>query len=70
MEGTVMGEPSPPPLLVLPYGRTLDIPDDSIPPGAEHLGPMPHVFLADEAFPLRRNIMRPYPGYNTGEKSV
>ena len=50
--------------------NTLGIPDDSILPGAEHLGPMPHVFLADEAFPLRRNIMRPYPGYNTGEKKV
>ncbi|XP_062387121.1 uncharacterized protein LOC134100772 [Sardina pilchardus] len=50
--------------------NTLGIPEDSILPGAEHLGPMPHVFLADEAFPLRRNIMRPYPGYNTGEKKV
>ncbi|KAK0137628.1 Protein ALP1-like [Merluccius polli] len=50
--------------------NTLGIPADSPLPGAEHLGPMPHVFLADEAFPLRRNIMRPYPGHNTGEKNV
>ncbi|KAK0152497.1 hypothetical protein N1851_005982 [Merluccius polli] len=44
--------------------NTLGIPADCPLPGAEHLGPMPHVFLADEAFPLRRNIMRPYPGHN------
>ena len=50
--------------------NTLGIPADSPLPGAEHLGPMPHVLLADEAFPLRRNIMRPYPGHNTGEKKV
>ena len=50
--------------------NTLGIPADSPLPGAEHLGPMPHVFLADEAFPLRQNIMRPYPGHNTGEKNV
>ncbi|CAL8370006.1 unnamed protein product [Gadus morhua 'NCC'] len=36
------------------HQNTLGIPDDSILPGAEHLGPMPHVFLADEAFPLRQ----------------
>ncbi|KAL2092988.1 hypothetical protein ACEWY4_010300 [Coilia grayii] len=50
--------------------NTLGIPEDTILPGAEHLGPMPYVFVADEAFPLRRNIMRPYPGYNIGERKV
>ncbi|KAL2085802.1 hypothetical protein ACEWY4_019122 [Coilia grayii] len=47
---------------------SLDIPEDSPLPGAEHLGAMPFVFVADEAFPLRKNIMRPYPGHTAGEK--
>ena len=34
---------------------TLDLPEDRTLPGAPHLGRQPHVFLADEAFPLRRN---------------
>lgn len=41
---------------------TLNIPEDVSLPGAEHLGPMPHVFVGDEAFPLRKNMMRPFPG--------
>ncbi|XDV17638.1 hypothetical protein PO909_023470, partial [Leuciscus waleckii] len=49
---------------------SLRIPEDSPLPGAEHLGAMPYVFLADEAFPLCRNILRPYPGHNTGERKV
>ncbi|KAL2087835.1 hypothetical protein ACEWY4_016663 [Coilia grayii] len=47
---------------------SLDIPEDSPLPGAEHLGAMPFVFVADEAFPLRKNIMCPYPGHTAGEK--
>lgn len=43
---------------------TLQIPEDALLPGAEHLGPQPHVFVADEAFPLRRDLMRPFPGAN------
>lgn len=40
---------------------TLDLPHDRPIPGADHRGPQPHVFVADEAFPLRRNLMRPFP---------
>lgn len=41
---------------------TLEIPQPASLPGAEDLGPVPHVFVGDEAFPLRPNLMRPYPG--------
>uniref|UniRef100_A0A667WJE6 DDE Tnp4 domain-containing protein n=1 Tax=Myripristis murdjan TaxID=586833 RepID=A0A667WJE6_9TELE len=43
---------------------TLDLPEDAPLPGAAHLGPMPHTFVADEAFPFKRNMLRPYPGRN------
>lgn len=33
-------------------------------PGAEHLGPLPYAFVADEAFPLHRYLLRPSPGKN------
>ncbi|KAL1250685.1 hypothetical protein QQF64_018481 [Cirrhinus molitorella] len=41
---------------------TLGLPEDTLLPGAEDLGHQPHVFVADEAFPLRRDMMRPFPG--------
>ncbi|XP_035520049.1 putative nuclease HARBI1 [Morone saxatilis] len=41
---------------------TLSLPPDRQLPGAEHLGPLPHVLVGDEALPLLRNLMRPYPG--------
>ena len=43
---------------------TLGVPADATIPGAEDLGPLPHTFVGDEAFPLRRHLMRPYPGRN------
>ncbi|CAM4537269.1 unnamed protein product [Leuciscus chuanchicus] len=43
---------------------TLGVPPDAIIPGAEDLGPLPHTFVGDKAFPLRRHLMRPYPGRN------
>ena len=39
----------------------LDIPGPKQLPGAAHLGALPHVIIADEAFPLKPTIMHPYP---------
>uniref|UniRef100_A0A3B3T7M1 DDE Tnp4 domain-containing protein n=1 Tax=Paramormyrops kingsleyae TaxID=1676925 RepID=A0A3B3T7M1_9TELE len=47
---------------------SLGIPVDKPLPGAEHLGPIPYVFVADEAFPLRRHMMRPHPGQKIGRE--
>ncbi|KAJ8369224.1 hypothetical protein SKAU_G00092520 [Synaphobranchus kaupii] len=43
---------------------TLKLPGDRLLPGAENLGAQPHVFVADETFPLQRHLMRPFPGSN------
>ena len=42
----------------------LDLPPDECIPGAEHRGPMPYVFVGDEAFGLSRNLMRPFAAKN------
>ena len=39
----------------------LDVPGPKLLPAAADMGPMPHIIVADEAFPLKPNIMRPYP---------
>ena len=41
------------------YAGTLQIPEPSAIPGCEE-DTMPYVFLADDAFPLSENIMKPY----------
>uniref|UniRef100_A0A3B1JES6 DDE Tnp4 domain-containing protein n=1 Tax=Astyanax mexicanus TaxID=7994 RepID=A0A3B1JES6_ASTMX len=43
---------------------TLQLPEDTVISGSDHRGPIPHVFVGDEAFPLRSNLMRPFPGTN------
>lgn len=45
---------------VLDY--SINFPEDAPLPGAPHLGPMPYVIVGDEAFPLQKNLMRPFPG--------
>uniref|UniRef100_A0A671U8L1 DDE Tnp4 domain-containing protein n=1 Tax=Sparus aurata TaxID=8175 RepID=A0A671U8L1_SPAAU len=45
---------------------TLDLPLDALLPGADHMGRQPYVFVADEAFPLHRNLMRSFPGHQSG----
>ena len=40
----------------------LSLPSDDIITGAEHLGKLPYVIVGDEAFPLQKHLMRPYPG--------
>lgn len=43
---------------------TLGLPQPFPLPGREK--PVPYVFVADDAFPLSRNLIKPYPGRNTG----
>lgn len=42
--------------------NSLGIPANSLLPDAHHLGPMPYVFVGDEAFPLQSHLLRPFPG--------
>lgn len=41
---------------------TLNVPPPSELPGASELGKVNHVIVADEAFPLKPYLLRPYPG--------
>ncbi|KAK0147772.1 Protein ALP1-like [Merluccius polli] len=45
-------------------GGTLDFPEDKEFPEAGHCRKMPYVLVGDEAFPLRRYLMRPFHGSN------
>ncbi|XP_034052980.1 protein ANTAGONIST OF LIKE HETEROCHROMATIN PROTEIN 1-like [Gymnodraco acuticeps] len=41
---------------------SLQLPPDTVIAGSERRGPLPHVFVGDEAFPLLDNLLRPFPG--------
>ena len=41
---------------------TLNLPPRKSLPGAENNEKLPHVIVGDEAFPMKPNLMRPYPG--------
>ncbi len=45
----------------------LHIPEDAPLPEASDLGPMPYVMIGDEAFPLQKHLMRPFPGRGTSK---
>ena len=38
------------------------VPPPALLPDAPHLGRMPYVLVADEAFPLKSYMLRPFPG--------
>ena len=40
----------------------LNLPRAKVLPDAPNLGPLAYAFVADEAFPIKPNMMRPYPG--------
>ena len=40
----------------------LDVPLPALLPSAPELGNVPYVFVADEAFPMKPYLLRPYPG--------
>ncbi|ELU13341.1 hypothetical protein CAPTEDRAFT_85761, partial [Capitella teleta] len=44
--------------------NSINLPKDGPLPNADHLGQMPYTIVADDAFPLKCNIMKPYPGKN------
>jgi len=46
----------------------LDIPSDTVLPGTNIL--FPNFLAADEAFPLKHNIMRPFPGSNLSQEQI
>jgi hypothetical protein len=48
--------------------RGLSIPEDRPLPGSESNLKLPQVIVADEAFSLKHNILRPFPGRNLTQR--
>ena len=44
--------------------KTLNVPEDTPLPGYGQQGDVPYMMVGDAAFPLKRYLMRPYPGSN------
>ena len=42
--------------------NSMNVPTDTYLPGSRHLGKVPYVLVGDAAFPLKKYLMRPYPG--------
>lgn len=42
--------------------NSFNFPEDDVLPNYERAGPVPYVAVGDEAFPLLKNLLRPYPG--------
>lgn len=49
------------------YNNQLDIPEPTLLPNT-FCSPQPYVFVADEAFALHKNLLRPYPGRGLTDK--
>ena len=50
--------------------NTIDVPQDKSYVNALEEGPMPHVIVGDEAFPLKTDLLCPYPGKNLSEDEI
>jgi hypothetical protein len=48
--------------------NTLNIPNSKPPPKSEE--PLPFVLVGDEAFPLKKYLLRPYPGVSTRNNEI
>ena len=49
------------------FNRELNIPEPKLLPNAPEIGLLPHCIVGDEAFPLRIDLMRPYPRRSRNE---
>ncbi len=50
--------------------QTVNVPPPSELPGAPELGKVNHVIVADEAFPLKPYLLRPYPGRRLSKLNI